>query len=40
MSRSSPAPFFDAGTINPLLAGPTGARALDVRGRVRDKEEP
>jgi acetyltransferase len=24
--------------INPLLAGPDGARALDVRGRFQDKE--
>jgi acetyltransferase len=26
--------------INPLLAGTDGARALDVRGRIADKEQP
>ncbi|HET7340758.1 MAG TPA: acetate--CoA ligase family protein, partial [Methylomirabilota bacterium] len=26
--------------INPLLASPSGARALDVRGRIGDKEIP
>ena len=42
MTRPGLGPFFDAravAVINPLLATPTGARALHVRGRLSTEEE-